>query len=302
MTRPGRGGGLTVGRVAQHTPTGPGGRAVALIDIAQDLLLAHLHAQGMFEHLVFKGGTALRKLYAGNAGRFSTDLDFSVRDPDDDPAAVAALLRGEIDGLTVDGFTYRIADRRGRAHVTYDTPFGSVGNLTTKLDIGPAPWLPPQQRGWVPLPVHHAYALPDSLPVMALEENLAEKIARLTRRTPARDVYDLVWISTNPGFTFAPELVRRVAVLKTWVDQFGLDSPPTSWQAVSGAVDYQASLWTTVRAASDYDEQSIGLLAGWRWAAVPVGVLTGVVLALELGRRATARLARRQVELLTILA
>jgi len=113
----------------------------------------------------------------------------------------------------------------------------------------------------VPLPVHRAYVLPASLPVMALEENLAEKIARLTRRTPARDVYDLVWISTNAGFTFAPELVRRVAVLKTWVDQFGLDSPPTSWQAVSGAVDYQTTLWATVRAASEYDEQSIGVLA-----------------------------------------
>jgi len=49
------------------------------------------------------------------------------------------LLRDEIDGLTVDGFTYRIAERRGRAYVMYDTPFGSVGNLATKLDIGPAP-------------------------------------------------------------------------------------------------------------------------------------------------------------------
>ena len=62
-----------------------------MIDIAQDLLLAHLHAQGMFEHLVFKGGTALRKLYAGNAGRFSTDLDFSVRDPDDRPGRGCGL-------------------------------------------------------------------------------------------------------------------------------------------------------------------------------------------------------------------
>jgi hypothetical protein len=29
------------------------------LDIAQDLLLASLHADGMFDHLVFKGGTAL---------------------------------------------------------------------------------------------------------------------------------------------------------------------------------------------------------------------------------------------------
>jgi predicted nucleotidyltransferase component of viral defense system len=73
--------GITPGRLARHTPAGPQRRYAALIDIAQDLLLAHLHDQGVFEHLVFKGGTALRKLYAGNAGRFSTDLDFSVREP-----------------------------------------------------------------------------------------------------------------------------------------------------------------------------------------------------------------------------
>lgn len=85
--------GITQGRLARHTPPGPQGRYAALIDIAQDLLLARLHEQGVFEHLVFKGGTALRKLYAGNAGRFSTDLDFSVREPSDDAVCRAAPCR-----------------------------------------------------------------------------------------------------------------------------------------------------------------------------------------------------------------
>lgn len=129
---------ITTGWLARHTPQGPSGRNAALIDIAQDLLLAHLHEQDMFEHLVFKGGTALRKLYAGSAGRFSTDLDFSVRNPTDDPTAVSDLLRGEIDGIEIDGFRYSVKDHRGRPHVGYETPFGGVGSLTTKLDIGPA--------------------------------------------------------------------------------------------------------------------------------------------------------------------
>jgi predicted nucleotidyltransferase component of viral defense system len=145
---------ITTGWLARHTPQGPGGRQAALIDIAQDLLLAQLHQQGIFDHLVFKGGTALRKLYAGNAGRFSTDLDFSVRNPDDEPEAVAELLRGEIGGQDIDGFRYFVEDHRGRTQVRYETPLGGVGNLSTKLDIGPAPWLPPDERGWVRLPVH----------------------------------------------------------------------------------------------------------------------------------------------------
>jgi Nucleotidyl transferase AbiEii toxin, Type IV TA system len=107
---------ITPGWLARHRPQGPGGRQAALIDIAQDLLLAQLHQQGIFDHLVFKGGTALRKLYAGNAGRFSTDLDFSVRNLDDEPEAVTELLRREIDGQDIDGFRYSVEDHRRRAH------------------------------------------------------------------------------------------------------------------------------------------------------------------------------------------
>jgi uncharacterized protein len=108
---------ITAGWLARHTPQGPGGRQAALIDIAQDLLLTRLQERGVFDHLVFKGGTALRKFYAGNAGRFSTDLDFSIRDPADDPQTVSELLRDEIDGQNLDGFRYLIEDHRGRAHV-----------------------------------------------------------------------------------------------------------------------------------------------------------------------------------------
>ena len=112
---------ITTGWLARHTPQGPGGRQAALIDIAQDLLLARLCERGVFDHLAFKGG-----------------------------------------------IRYLIEDHRGRAQVRYETPFGGVGNLTTKLDIGPAPWLPPDEHGWVRLPVHAAYELPPAIPVMSL--------------------------------------------------------------------------------------------------------------------------------------
>jgi predicted nucleotidyltransferase component of viral defense system len=59
---------LTAGWIARHTPPGAGvdGRDAAVIDIAQDLLLRELHLRGVLDRLVFKGGTSLRKLYAGN--------------------------------------------------------------------------------------------------------------------------------------------------------------------------------------------------------------------------------------------
>ena len=56
------------------------------LDIAErEIVLAyvlHIFAEkGLLERLAFKGGTAIRKLFLGNTGRFSLDLDFSsIRD------------------------------------------------------------------------------------------------------------------------------------------------------------------------------------------------------------------------------
>lgn len=55
---------VTVGWIGRHTPkgAGAGGREAAILDIAQDLLLRQLHETGALDAVVFKGGTALRKL------------------------------------------------------------------------------------------------------------------------------------------------------------------------------------------------------------------------------------------------
>jgi len=57
-----------------------------------------------------------------------------------------------------------------------------------------------------------------------MEENLAEKISRLNRTTTARDMYDLAWVARNQGNLGGLDfnLIRRLAVLKIWVDARGL--------------------------------------------------------------------------------
>ena len=78
---------ITTGWLARHTPQGPGGRQAALIDIAQDLLLARLCEREVFDHLVFKGGTALRKPVLSASSRSSTSaLDNYLRQPAQQPA------------------------------------------------------------------------------------------------------------------------------------------------------------------------------------------------------------------------
>jgi len=50
---------------------------VAERDIVLTYLLKILHDEGFLKTLTFKGGTALRKIYIGDIGRFSEDLDFT---------------------------------------------------------------------------------------------------------------------------------------------------------------------------------------------------------------------------------
>jgi len=177
---------ITLGHIARHTPPGAGaqGRDAAITDIAQDLLLRHLNNTSVLETLAFKGGTALRKLYAGSAGRFSLDLDFAFTIIGDTPDDALTELIAAIDGLRIGPFGYGVIERRGKWTLTYAHPFGGAPSLQSKLDLNPPPWLEPVRRGWHPLPIHTQYGPPvlPPLQVIRLEENIAEKISRLTVR------------------------------------------------------------------------------------------------------------------------
>ena len=255
---------LTQGHLLRHAPAQSSqGRDAAAIDIAQDLLLRHLAEQGVMSHLAFKGGTALRKTYAGAAGRFSTDIDFSVLSTADDPSAVIALLIEMVDGLDLGPFTYRIERRRDRSTIVYESNLGPdpTGPLRSKVDVGPAPWLAPVDRSWVEVPIHSRYGGPlPRLPVVELAENVAEKIARLNRRTLARDVYDLVWVARSPGLASDRPLIRRLAVLKCWVDLNGLSLDRHSWAPLPRARPFDVERWLAPRSAREFDDENIGLL------------------------------------------
>ena len=86
------------------------------------------------------------------------------KQPHDDPTAVGAMLREEVDGREIDGFRYSVVNHRGRDAITYNTPFRGDSPLSTKLDIGPPSWLEANHPAWIPLPIHKAYerSLPTS--------------------------------------------------------------------------------------------------------------------------------------------
>lgn len=250
---------VTAGYVARHIPRNASvGREVALLDIAQDFLLAYFHGEGLFDGLlVFKGGTALRKLFAGSAGRFSTDMDFALGDPTGDRDESAERAAHAIDGAELGPFRYRADQRRGRWEVWIGGGFGDVP-IPLKLEVGPPCWLEPSRRAFIAVPIHGQYrfTLPE-LPTMAIEENLAEKIARLTRVSTARDAADLIWAATTSPYSGIDRtLIRRIAVLKVWVDNHGLDR---HWSPAVGPKPFDPLVWLGDR--RDWDDEDIGLLA-----------------------------------------
>lgn len=250
---------LTPAWLLRHVPPeGTLGAGVAALDVAQDLILTELHDAGAFDGLVvFKGGTALRKLFAGARGRFSTDLDFAMADMGQEPAVVGALIADQIGQMRHDRFSYQVEEERGRWIVDVDTDLTNVDVPRLKLDVGPPCWLEPEVRPFEPMAVHKAYRfdLPE-LPVMQLAENLAEKIARLTRMSAARDASDLVWAATTSPYSQLDRVLRRQLVaLKVWVDNHGLDG---HWHPAQGPEPFVPEHW--LREGRHWDDEDIGLL------------------------------------------
>lgn len=188
-------------------------RDAALLDVAQDYALQFLQEQGVFDlGVVLKGGTSLRKLRAGNAGRFSTDLDFATPDTE-----TGELLLDALDGAELFDVRFTLTHRETlRARLIVTTPLGQP-QIPARIEISPRPlWLPTTPMTPIALPVHAGYEfdLP-TIPTPALEESLSEKLAAWRRRQKIRDLYDLYLFGRG---SLNEPLIRRLLVLKVWHD------------------------------------------------------------------------------------
>lgn len=240
---------ITEGYLARHYQGRQGGRDLALLDVAQDYALKILSDRGLFElGLTFKGGTALRKFRVGNRGRFSTDLDFAAKEE-----GIGALIFEQLHRTSLHEVEFRVEvvapDRHARLSV--QTPLGNP-KVDARISVRTSPsWLPPEMREPVRLFVHEGYEFrPVSLPIIALEEGLAEKLAAIRRRGLVRDLYDLALFGDSP---FNNELTRMLAHLKVYIDVVveGLGEPP---------FDVQGDILR--KSPDEFETEDIGLLAG----------------------------------------
>lgn len=153
------------------------------------------------DRLAFKGGTALKKIYAPDY-RFSEDLDFTVLTPIPNADLVAEFetlfiwLRREVN-LT-------IAVRRLEVHSTgnpalylnYIGPLrGNLESLFFKVDFTHDEHVVfPLAEAPVLSPYSDCRHRSETLRVYSPEEILAEKLCALLGRTEPRDLYDIHYI------------------------------------------------------------------------------------------------------------
>lgn len=196
---------------------------VAEKEIVLTYLLQLLSDRGLLNKLVFKGGTCLRKMFLGNQGRFSTDLDFTateLRDHEDVILDMMAAFETPFHGITFtipDDSYYETEDGMSwGVNPIYSHDWNASGTSEIKLQISrrETPTLPVERRDQCDQSYFRFLPFkPSALDCLALPEILAEKIRACYQRNKARDMYDLGMFATKP---LDQPLVRRLVVLKLW--------------------------------------------------------------------------------------
>ena len=245
-------------------------KLVAERDVVLTYALRALLDAGLMNHLAFKGGTCLRKLIFGSAGRFSEDLDFTLdsEEPEDDVLArVVETFSREHHGITfaLDDYYKTDGDTSFGGDVLYRHAWNDAGRFRLQVSLRERPTLPVVALAMKPQAYFGQLEF-DLFEVRSLPtiEMIAEKVRAAFQRAKVRDLYDLHRFATTP---FDGELLRRLVVLKLWQvrDRF----VPDSFFAKLRGGDYEwEDIQRLVRASDRVDPAEIIAVVEDRFAVL----------------------------------
>jgi len=139
------------------------------------------------KRLVFKGGTALNKVYLGGMQRFSEDLDFDFdTETLSEARAEAQRISGHIEG-------YRISDfRTARKTVQFDCEYDSQlgGRDHVRIDVAAKRVITEKPTLVKPAVSAYTQRSVTGFYVYALEDLVARKLNALQTRGEGKDFYD----------------------------------------------------------------------------------------------------------------
>jgi len=234
-------------------------KLIAERDVVLTYALRALLDAGVMDHLAFKGGTCLRKLIFGSAGRFSEDLDFTLdtERPDDDVLTeLVEVFNRERYGITftLDEYYKTDADTSFGGDVLYRHAWNAAGRFRLQVSLRERPTLPAVNRTMQ----HQAYF--DHLEFQPFEtrsleaiEMIAEKVRAAFQRVKVRDLYDLYRFAATP---FDCELLRRLSVLKLWQARDPFD-PEALFQKLRGGKFDWADVQRLIRASERIEPAAI---------------------------------------------
>jgi predicted nucleotidyltransferase component of viral defense system len=168
-------------------------------------VLLAIAASPLNDILVFKGGTAIKKMYIPDY-RFSEDLDFTLMHPHitnaDLLAAIEEMFPWLVREANITLSTRKVEEHAGgnpTIYLNYVGPLqADINSRFLKVDISrdEALVFPVEKK-----PVRSSYSdcqtRRSALSAYSLEEILAEKLRSLLTRTEPRDLYDIHFLLTN---------------------------------------------------------------------------------------------------------
>lgn len=195
---------------------------IAEKEVVLTFLLQLLSDRGILDRVAFKGGTCLRKIYLGNQGRFSTDLDFTGIEDHEHEDVILTMMEafeqpfyGIHFAIPESGY-YETQDGQSWGVNPAYTHEWNQGGSEIRLQVSrrETPTLPTERRAQIEQSYFRLLPfVPAELTCLALPEIIAEKIRACYQRNKARDIYDLGVFATRP---LDHALIRRLVVLKLW--------------------------------------------------------------------------------------
>lgn len=201
-----------------------GGRRIPEAVLERDYCLAWflvgLSQSSLREHLVFKGGTALKRCYFADY-RFSEDLDFTLASEMPLEPILSGLedVFAHVRSTSGIPFSFSREDRKKHHnshtfYLAYEGPLPAASTKEVKVDITISERLVLPIEDRVVLRGYDEYSdltEDDTIRVYSLNEIGVEKVVALTdrARNEPRDLFD-VWYLTSGGHIDLPMLIQEI--------------------------------------------------------------------------------------------
>ena len=170
--------------------------------VEQDLVLSRalvdmFNRKAVADRVLFRGGTALHKLFFGAAGRYSEDIDLVQRDPEPIGDLVSAIHEALDPWLGSPG--WKQSKGRFTLYYRFETSFSPVSSRCVKVEINTREHFTVLGATTRTLAVDNPWFHGTSeLAVYHLDELLGTKLRALYQRRKGRDLYDL-WLALLTG-------------------------------------------------------------------------------------------------------